>query len=231
MQHFKIQALKRSFFLLILIVFSTTVKAQVRDKIFLEGEAVTKFSVGKETRNVLKYQENVTMHVPRRQRYDGPVLGINASINYRLINLLSVGIGGGINVVQDIHPFTAHQYRDRVMFPLFLKLGYENKISQNWTFLTDLNAGVQLHYYGYGYSLENDGYDFQERGGLLANIDLGIGRDIGKYTAFLKLGYEINEFRHEDSLGWLNFQDLSYEDKIEYKTYYQLLKVSFSIRL
>lgn len=225
----KFPLLKKSIILFILIVCSPSLNAQIFDKIFIEGDAVTKFSVGKETRDSFKYRDNITIDVPNKSKFDSPVVGLNFSLNYKFNEKFSTGLGSGINIIKNQkHPIVSNEYYDKILFPLFVKFRYQKQFFENWVFLIDLNGGYQLSDFRYGNS--NEGFDFQMKGGFLANIDLGIGKDLGKYTPILKLGYEINQFRHEDSLGWID-DSLQYNDKIEYKTYYHLIKLSLSIQI
>ncbi len=221
--------LKTIFLFSITCFFTNSINGQIFDKISLEGDAVTKFSIGNESREVIQYRDNLSVNVPKNSKFDNLVYGINLSLNYKLNNSFSTGIGSGINVVEaESHPVIGSEYYSKVLLPFYLRFRYQMDIAENWKILSDLNAGYQYTDFRYGNSEE--GFDFQEKGGLLANVDLGIGRTIGKYTSFFKLGYEINQFQHEDSLGWLN-DTLDYDDKVEYKTYYHLLKLSLTIQL
>lgn len=229
MKKLKSPFLKTIFLFSITFILSNSLNGQILDKIYLEGDAVTKFSVGKESREIIRYRENLTVNVPKNSRFDNPVYGINLSLNYKLNNTFSTGIGSGINVVeQQEHPVIGNEYYTKVLLPFFLRFRYQKDISENWKFISDLNAGYQYTDFRYGNSEE--GFDFQEKGGLLANLDLGIGRNIGKYTSFIKLGYELNQFNHEDSLGWID-NTLDFNDKVEYKTYFHLLKLSLTIQM
>ncbi len=223
-----ISILNKSVLLLFLCLASNSLEAQILDKLYLEGDAVKKFSVGKETRDNFEYH-NINFDVPKSTKFDSPVFGLNLSVNYQLSKSFVVGIGSGINVVhKDKHPVLPNEYYDKIMLPLFGKLRYQNQFSGNWLFITDLNAGHQLSQFLYGYS--NDEYNFEEKGGLIANLDLGIGKTIGRYTPILKLGYEINYFKRITSLGWID-ESLTDNDKIEYKIYYDLIKLSLSIHI
>ncbi|MDT0678275.1 hypothetical protein [Autumnicola musiva] len=216
--------------LLILCIFSSSLNAQFLENIYLEGEAVTKYSIGKESRRIIQYRENVSVDVPKNSRFDSPVYGINFSLNYRFNNSLSAGVGSGINFVKDqSHPYLAYEYYDKLMVPMILKVNYNMGISENWKILSELNGGIQLNEFAYGNSRQ--GFYIKEHGGLLAGVKAGIGRKVGKYTAILKFGYEWNQLTHEDSLGWYDNNEFDYSDIIEYETNYHLLNVSLAIRL
>ncbi|MCM4155974.1 hypothetical protein [Gramella sp. AN32] len=216
-------------FLFLLFIAANSIQAQIFDHIYLEGDAVTKFSVGKETRDHIEYRNNINVDVPENSKFDSPVFGLNFSLNYQINKSFIMGIGSGINVVhKDKHPIISNEYYDKIMLPLFTKFRYHHQFAENWLFSTDLNAGYQVSQFLYGYS--NGEYDFEEKGGLLANLDFGIGKNLGKYTPVLKLGYEINQFRRKDSLGWID-ESLQYDDKVVYKIYYHLIKLSLSIQI
>lgn len=63
------------------------------------------------------------------------------------------------------------------------------------------------------------------------NFNIGVGKKIDRFTPILKIGYELNQFTHENSLGWIGNSNLDYQDKIKYKTYYHLVKISLSIKI
>ena len=224
----KIPFLKNFILLLFLFIFSTSVNAQF-ERIFIEGDAVTKFAVGKEKRENIQYRENINVNVPKVSKFDNPILGLNFSINYKLNKDFSAGIGSGINVIQEErNPVFSEEYDDNILFPVFLKFRYQKIFSEKWLFLTDLNGGYQFSNHEYAYT--PDGFNFKETGGFLGNIDLGIGLNLGKYTPIIKLGYEINQFKHENSLGWID-DSLDHQDKVEYSTYYNLIKFSLSLKI
>lgn len=229
MKEFKFRISKTIFLFSITIILSNSLSGQILDQIYLEADAVTKFSVGKESRETIRYRENLSVNVPKNSRFDNIVYGINMSLNYKLNDPFSIGIGSGINVVEaEKHPVIGYEHYTKVLLPFFFRFRYQTDISEKWKFLSDLNAGYQYTDFRYGNTEE--GFDFQEKGGLLANIDLGIGRNYGKYTSFFKLGYELNQFQHEDSLRWID-NALDYNDKVEYKTYFHFIKLSLTIQI
>ena len=157
------------------------------------------------------------------------MFGLNFSLNYQINKSYVIGIGSGINVVhKDKHPILSKEYYDRIMLPIFIKFRYQNQFSDNWLFITDINSGIQLSQFLYGISY--DTYDYEENGGLLANLDVGIGKKLGKYTPILKVGYEINQFRRIERISRID-KNLQEDDKIEFRTYYQLIKFSLSIKI
>lgn len=80
--------LKNSIVLLVLISISP-INAQIFEDIYLEGEAITKYSVGEESRKTIVYQDNVTAMVPEYSKFNSPVYGLNFSLNYRFRNSFS----------------------------------------------------------------------------------------------------------------------------------------------
>lgn len=228
MKKTKLPILKK-LLLFIIFILSSSLSAQILNKIYIESEAVTKFSIGKQSRETIKYREKSSVNVPKNSKFNNLVYGINLSLNYELNNAFSIGIGSGINVIEtEKHPLIAGEYYSKVLLPFFFRFRYKRNISEKWKFLSDLNAGYQYTNSIYGNSEE--GFDFQEEGGILANIDLGIGRNIGKYTTFFKLGYEINQFQNIVKLSSFD-NTIENNAKVKYKTYFHLLKLSLTIHI
>lgn len=71
--------LKNSILILFLIIFSTTANAQF-EKIYIEGDAVTKFAIGKEKRENIQYRENINVNVPKTSKFDNPILGLDIPV-------------------------------------------------------------------------------------------------------------------------------------------------------
>ncbi|MGY5847130.1 hypothetical protein ACW6QP_06890 [Salegentibacter sp. HM20] len=219
---------KHLIFIGLFLISTCSLSAQDFEKFFLEGSTVAKFSIGDKTRENIQYRENVNVNVPDRSRFDSMVIGLNFSINYRLSEHFSSGLGTGINAVMNQrHPGVNREHYDNILFPVFIKLRYETALSETWSFLSDLDAGYQFSDFRYGRSPE--GYEFIEKGGYLAALDFGIGKDFGKYKPMLKLGYEINQFRNETSLGWMD-ASLQFDDKVEYNTYFHMIRLSLSMQ-
>jgi hypothetical protein len=65
----------------------------------------------------------------------------------------------------------------------------------------------------------------------MAAINIGIGRKFKKYSPFVKVGYEFSQFHHAYSLGWVPYDDVVYEDKVFYDTFYHLLKLGIGIKM
>jgi hypothetical protein len=229
MKKIKLPILKNLFLFSITFILSNSLSSQVLDRIYIEGDAVTKFSIGKESRQIIHYRENSSLNLPKNSRFNNSVYGINLSLNYKLNSIFSLGIGSGINVVEtEKHPLLGGEYYSKVLLPFFLRFRYQKNISEKWKILSDLNVGYQFTNFRYGNSEE--GFDFQEEGGVLANIDLGIGKNIGKYTAFFKLGYELNQFQNKVSLRSID-NTIENNEKVEYKTYFHLVKLSLTIHI
>ena len=228
MKKTKLPILKK-LLLFIIFILSSSLSAQILNKIYIESEAVTKFSIGKQSRETIKYREKSSVNVPKNSKFNNLVYGINLSLNYELNNAFSIGIGSGINVIEtEKHPLIAGEYYSKVLLPFFLRFRYQKNISEKWKILSDLNLGYQFTNFRYGNSEE--GFDFQEEGGVLANIDIGIGKNIGKYSAFFKLGYELNQFQSKVSLRSID-NTIEDNEKVEYKTYFHLVKLSLTIHI
>ncbi|MDT0689160.1 hypothetical protein RM549_05150 [Salegentibacter sp. F188] len=214
-------------FTFLFLFITNTSKAQDLNKIFLEAEAVTKYSVGETKRDVIYYEPSFTIDVPQISTHKNPIYGLNISLNYQLNSNFSAGFGSGLNFVFEQRPDFANEYHTKIMAPFFARFRYQTDLSTNLIFISDINAGYQ--YVDFKHGNTENGFLFQESGGLLLNLDLGLGLKIAKFTPLLKAGYELNQSNHENSLGWI--AGYNYEDKIEYRTYYHLLKLSLSLRL
>lgn len=214
-------------FTLIFLFITNTSKAQDLDRIFFEIDAVTKVSIGQEKRDLIYYEPNHTVDVPKISTHEYFINGLNFSFSYKLNKNFSAGLGSGLNFVFEERPGLRNEYHYKIMLPFFARFRYQTNLNNNFLFLSDLNAGYQSNHFKYG-NTEN-GYLFIERGGLLLNFDLGLGMEISKFTPILKVGYELNQLNNENSLGQL--PQYNYEDKIRFTTYYHLLKVSFSLKL
>ena len=217
-------------YLLLALIFSfltTSTSAQDFGRIFFEAEAVSKISIGEAKREQLNYEQNFSLDVPRISTFEDPVYGLNFSLHYKLNPHFSAGLGSGINFVFEERPDFQDEYHNKILLPFFARLRYQTDINSRLLFLSDLNAGYQYLDFRHG-STEN-GYLFQESGGLLLNLDLGIGLNLARFTPIFKLGYELNQTSHTDSLRWNT--DYSYSDKVEYTTYYHFLKFSLSLKL
>ncbi|MDT0645435.1 hypothetical protein RM545_01930 [Zunongwangia sp. F260] len=214
-------------FILLFLFITNTSTAQDLNKIFLEAEAVTKYSVGETKRDIIYYETNFTIDVPQISSHENPIYGLNISLSYQLSSNFSAGFGSGLNFVFERRPDFLNEYHTKIMAPFFGRFRFQTSVSPSLIFISDINAGYQ--YLDFKHGNTPNGFLFQESGGLLLNLDLGLGLKIAKFTPLLKAGYELNQFNHENSLGWI--AGYNYEDKIEYTTYYHLLKLSLSLRL
>lgn len=210
-------------------LFRVAMPAQELNKFFIETELKAKFSVGETTSRTINIKPGFDVGVPKLSKHRNPVYGIGFNLNYNLNKHFSTGVGLGINISKfEHHPLVADEYYDKVMIPMYLRIRYQNQFCDNWFFLSDLNGGYQYVDHRFGYS--GIGYDYSESGGLLIGFDIGIGKDLGKYTPIFKLGYELNQFSNEASLGWSD-PDFNYDDKVYFNTYYHLIKCSLSLKI
>ena len=222
--------MKLIYIILIFIFFSAPSFGQFLDKLYIEADFTTMFSVGEPKSKTIDYKPGITASVPKISKFNNPVNGLNFNLIYKVNNHFALGIGSGISIVKfEKNPVIGNEYFDRVSVPFYLRLGYQRKNDSNWTFLSDLNSGYQ--YYDFRFGNTDEGFYFQETGGLLINLNVGIGKKIYRFTPILKIGYELNQFSHNDSLGWIENMDLTFDDRINYKSYYHLLKFSISVRL
>ena len=206
------------------------INAQEFQRFSIEPDFHMKFSLGAQKRKTIDYQPGLTINIPEQSEYSGPVSGIGFCLNYHYSKKLTAGVGSGIDIVKfEKHPIAIDEYYDRITIPFFLKIGYQRELSNSWLLLSDVHSGYQFLDFRYGNTQE--GFLYQESGGLMVNVNLGIGKQVGKYLPIVKLGYEFNQFSNEFSLGTLPGLELDYDDKVYYKTYYHLLKASLSIKI
>ncbi len=215
-------------YLIIAFIFSLltiTSKAQDLERVYFEVDAVSKISIGETKRDQINYEQNFSIDVPRISTHENPIYGLNFSFNYKLNSHFTAGLGSGINFVFEERPDFQNEYHNKILLPFFARLRYQTDLNTNLIFLSDLNAGYQ--YIDFRHGNTESGYLFQESGGLLINLDLGLGLNISKFTPIFKVGYELNQTNHKDSLGWIT--NYNYDDMVEYATYYHLLKFSLSL--
>ena len=217
---------KYLFIAVLLISFIST--AQDINKIYLEADFNTKISIGETSREIVMY-DNISVDVPKVSHFNNAVYGITLSMNYQLLKNFAAGVGSGVNfALYDNHPVLANEYQHRIFIPFFLRLRGQKLLGSKSFILSDLNAGYNYANSSFGNS--QNGYHFKERGGYLLNLNLGIGTKIYRFTPIFKVGYELNQFSHENSLEWIG-SGMSYDDKVKFKTYYHLLTFSLSMKL
>ena len=214
-------------FTLLILFITNTSKAQDLDRIYFEVDAVSKISVGETKRDQINYEPNFSIDIPRISTHENPIYGLNFSFNYQLNPNFAAGLGSGVNFVFEERPDLENEFHNKILIPFFARLRYQTDLNTNLFFLSDLNAGYQ--YLNFKHGNTENGYLFEESGGLLLNVDLGLGLKIAKFTPLLKVGYELNQFNNKNSLGWI--PEYNYEDMIDYETYYHLLKISLSLRM
>ena len=223
----------RLFFTILLNLQALALMSQDMNSFYVETNVQSKFSIGNPTRDIIEYEPGVRVNVPKVNKFRNPVYGLNISLNYMLNDTYSLGIGSGLDVSKyDYHPVEVNEYIDKVMIPLYLRLNYRHPIQNEWNIVSNIKLGYQFsetNYYN-----TNDGFLIKEKGGALAGINIGIGKTKGRYSPELKLGYEFNCFRHDYSIiGIPGFENLNltYDDKIEFKSFYHLLTVSLGLKL
>lgn len=220
----------KAIILLIFIFASVSAYSQNSQKFYFETDISSKISVGEITRKTFFYTPGLSINVPVSSRFYNPVYGLGLSLNYNLSSRFSLGIGSGINITKfDKHPVISDEYYDRVTFPLLASLSYTKDLHRNWFLLSRLKSGYQFA--DFRFVNTEEGFTFQETGGLISSFDVGLGRQFGQYTPHFTLGYEFNQFSHEDSLGWISDPDITYDDKVFYKTHYHLLKIAMNIKM
>lgn len=213
------------------MILGTSSYGQILKKINFEAEFVKKISIGKTTRKNINYEPSISANVPENAEFNNPVNGINFSVNYLINTNFSIGVASGINTVKyENNPLTSGEYYDKVMFPLFGQIKYQKIFTNNWSVFSDLKGGYQF-YKSYFGNTEN-GFFYKEKGGLLLGIDIGFAKKINKFTPQIKIGYELNKFSNESSLGnGNNVNGLNFNDKISFDTYYNLLTFSIGLKI
>jgi hypothetical protein len=210
--------------------FNLVTQAQDKGKFQLDVEVPIKFSAGYGTRLETNYNGILTLTYPQFDTYRNPVFGINLNVLYGLSNHFKIGIGSGLNgVFFEGSPAFRNEYINMLMVPLYGKLRWQKNIKEKFALISDLNAGYQF----YDNRIGNDslGYFFRDKGGLMGGIDIGGGYRTSKYLFSVKLGYEMNIYSHAYRLDWSFPKPITSEDVFKFKTYYNLLKVTFGINI
>lgn len=223
--------MKRVYFLLIFMTLGASTYGQILERISFEAEYVKKISIGEPTRRNINYEPSVSANVPENAEFNNSVNGINFSLNYLINKNFSIGVVSGINAVKyENNPLTGGEYYDKVMFPLSTQVKYQRSFSNNWIVFSDLKGGYQFYKSNFG-NTEN-GFFYEEEGGIVLGIDFGISKKLKKFTPQIKIGYELNKFSNETSLGNGNGESgLDFNDRISYNTYYNLLTFSIGLKI
>ena len=220
--------------IIVLLLFSllapTTFSQENKKAFFIETQINTKIPIGNPTYNFFEYSPDVRIRVHSINKFRNPVYGLNISFNYLINNNLSAGIGSGINISKyDFHPVEVDEYIDKIMLPVYGRFNYKRKLENTWILRSNLKIGYQFADYNYGNT--EDGFLFQDSGGIISGIYIGIGKNIKTYHPYLKLGYEFNQFSHKYSLKGYGLTDLSYDKQISFKTHYHLITLSLVLEI
>jgi len=214
--------------LLSLQIFSLS--SQNANSFFITADVQTKFSIGTPTRDIIEYSPDIIVNVPKVSLFRNPVYGINLSMNYILDRSFSVGIGAGLNVAKhEYNPVNFDEYYDKVMIPIYLRFNYEYNLQKEWMILSNINLGYQFS--DQNFNNTENGFILQQKGGVIAGIDIGAGKKVNRFSPYMKLGYEFNYFNNEHSVVEMGFEDAVYSDKISYRRYYHSLKLSLGINI
>jgi len=210
------------------LAFYPLVRAQETGKIQLGIEIPVKFSVGYSTRLETNYKGILPLTYPQFELYRNPVYGINLNILYGLNDHFKIGFGSGLNgEFFEGSPAFSNEYINMLMLPVYGKFRWQKNIKEKFTLSSDFNAGYQ--FYDNRIGNDSNGYFFRDRGGLLGGIDIGAGYRTAKYLFSVKLGYEMNIYSHSYRLDWSFPAPITSKDIFEFKTYYNLLKVTLGI--
>jgi len=214
--------------LLSLHIFSSS--SQNAKSFFITTEVQSKFSIGTPSRDIIGYSPDIVVNVPKVSKFRNPVYGIDISLNYILNKRFSAGIGVGLNIAKhEYNPTDFDEYYDKVMIPVYFRLNYELNMQKEWMLLSNVNIGYQFS--DQNFNNTANGFILEEKGGVVTGINFGAGKKDNRFSPYIKLGYEFNCFNNEHSLVDMGFQDINYSDKIEYRRYYHLLKLTIGIKI
>ncbi len=215
--------------IMFLFVFNPVIYSQDNSKLHFGVEIPVKVSLPYSSVQSLDYNGIATYNAPLFSTYRDPVFGVNLGLLYNLSEKFSAGFFSGVlGELYEQHSFFKNEYYHRFMFPVYGKFRYQTPLSQKMDLLLDLNLGYQI----FSNTLDNDtdGYYFTSRGGFLAGLDAGTGFKINDYKIFLKIGYEINQYKNTDRMDWGSMATiLKPEDKISYHVYYQVIRISLEL--
>lgn len=138
---------------------------------------------------------------------------------------MNIGIASGINVLK--HHYYGEAITDKVGIPLYFTLGNKIPLKRDWHLLTDMNIGYQFIDIYQNYSYQDKVWQYQQSGGILAGVDIGVVKSTKKYSPSIKLGYEFNKFKNIEHLG-VEIENRPLE-KVVYYSYCHLLKIGVAI--
>jgi hypothetical protein len=138
------------------------------------------------------------------------------------------GLGGGFNIVKFAYSQFHNTTYDKVSFPIYSNLKWNAYQSSVWEFSVNAQAGYQFTNMILGYFW--DRYSYVVNGGVLLGGDLQFTKSFKKYSPYIKLGYEFNQFNNKQAFGWHDFETATIED-IYYKSHCHLLKIGLGFRI
>lgn len=217
-----------SFFIFTLLCFSAS--AQISEKLAFEMEYQLKFSIGQASTQSFDVFNKLTVDLPYVARYGYPVNALNANVLYKLGNHFSAGLGFGFNFVKfESIPFDPNSYYDKLSIPIYGRFKYNHDFKNKWLALVELDAGYQYTDSRWSYISALGEYGTTEKGGVMAGVNFGFGKQLKKCKPMVKIGYEFNQFsRQYIYSNKQNFLPTTYQT-INIKTYYNLLKVGVSL--
>ena len=203
------------------------INAQNSSKVSFKTEFSTLASVGIETRQTIEYEPGLTLDFPKISNYNGLVYRLEFGPDYEIFHNFKLGMTGGIAVIQgESNPLVSGDFFNRVMFPVIGNLEYHLQFGNGFSFVPKLKFGYQFSEDYFGHTEE--GYLYEQHGRMIAGVDLGLMKRVGKYAFYLNLGYELQQMQNEVSLAWINGH--KFEDKFKFITSTNCLKIGIGIR-
>lgn len=215
------------FLVLFPLLYHNSSFAQSSDKWFFETEFITKFSFGQEVREDFQYEPGFMINYPSTSTFEQPQFTLLCTPGLNLSNHLAAGISTGIGIqLYEPSPLSASAYAHRIMFPLYGRIAY-SVYTKSWAIIPEGKLGYQFSNTGFGWT--DEGFLYEVTGGFLAGLGLRFAKNISKYTLSLSMGYELNQYKSNVSLGWVPGYD--YTDQYTFNTNYHFLWVGAGIKL
>jgi hypothetical protein len=218
----------------ILILFLSTFGLHAQEesaRFFIETEYQLKFSVGKTSTQPFSLIRNLDVNLPYVSSYGYPVNALNVTFNYSLFKNFSAGLGFGFSFVKfEPAPLAPGTYYDKLMAPMYLRLRYTLPFKNNFFVLAEVEGGYQYSSNRWEYLEKAGDFKTKENGGVMFGASLGFGLKVKKYQPMLKVGYEFTQFNREYVYKFTDNWLPTVYQKVNFSTYYNLLKVSLAIK-
>ena len=206
----------------------TVLVAQGENRLSFQTTLSLKYSIGSELRKNMQYAPAFNINYPVRLLYNSPVYSLEVTAKYKFYPKVIAGLFTGIAVVKnEKDPWsTVPRFFDRVLFPVGIVMNYSHQVGENLKIEPEVRLGYQFSKANFGYT--EFGFSYEQSGGMLYGVGIGLSRQVGEVTPGLYLGYELNRLQNDASL-WLH-TEYDFQDRFRFKSTYHLLRLGFNIK-